>query len=87
MEVSAPQAAGAGAVALGRDGFVGRGRDGPGSGTRGTPGVPICPASQGSAAANAREANGQSCLPLPGTTAQSIPYVLPSAHSEFAAAV
>ena len=34
-----------------------------GNGVGGTPGVPIRPANQGSAVANARAANGQSCLP------------------------
>src|SRR3954453_18646299 len=58
-----------------------------GSGTWGTPGVPSWPTSQGSAAANARAANGQSCLPGCITTAHLIPWALPIAHSELAAAV
>jgi hypothetical protein len=36
---------------------------GPGIATAGTPGVPSWLASQGNAAANACDANGQSCLP------------------------
>src|SRR5262249_13139728 len=67
---------------------VGTGADG-GSGNRtaGTPGVPILLAIQGIAAANARAANGQSCLPGWVTTAHRMPLVLPNAHSELAAAV
>ncbi|CPR07765.1 hypothetical protein BN971_01095 [Mycobacterium bohemicum DSM 44277] len=40
-----------------------------------------------SAAAKARSANGQSCLPGWATTAQSIPLARPSAQREYAAAV
>jgi hypothetical protein len=57
-----------------------------GSGEGGTSGVPIWPASHGSAAANAFAANGQSCLPGWLTTAQLIPLAAPNAHNEFAAA-
>ena len=46
--------------------------DVPGSATSGTSGVSICQASHGSAAAKAFAANGQSCLPPAGTTAQSM---------------
>src|SRR5689334_11494702 len=70
----------------------GRGGGGAGSGPVGnetgdTPGVPSREASQGRPATNARAANGQSCLPGCVTTAQSIPFALPVAHNEFAAAV
>ncbi len=58
------------------------GADAAGNGVRGIPGVPSSPASQGSDAANTRSANGQSCLPGCGTTAQSIPLERPSAQSE-----
>ena len=63
------------------------GADVPGSGTSGTSGVSICQASHGNAAANARAANGQSCRPLCGITAQSIPFWLPRRHSARAASV
>ena len=53
----------------------------------GTPGVPSWPASQGRPTANARAANGQSCLPGCISTAHVIPLALPVAQSEFAAAV
>ncbi len=56
---------------------------GPGIGT--APGVPSVLASHGSAAANALDAKGQSWFPGWVTTAQLIPDLLPSAHSELAA--
>jgi len=56
-----------------------------GNGIRGTPGVPIWPASQGNDEAKTRDANGQSCLPGVATTAQSIPLARPSEHSVLAA--
>ena len=62
-----------------------RGADG--SAINGTSGVSSPPASHGSAVAKALLANGQSCLPGCSTTAHLIPFALPVAHSEFAAAV
>ena len=58
-----------------------------GSGMTGRPGVRSWLASHGNAAANARAANGQSCLPGWAITAHLIPLALPVAHSELAAAV
>ena len=59
---------------------------GPGIATAGTPGVPSWLASQGNAAAKACDANGQSCLPRRATTAHLMPFAVPNAHSESAAA-
>ena len=53
-----------------------------GNALRVTPGQPSRPASQGSVAVKDRSANGQSCLPVWETTAQSMPLARPSAHSE-----
>ena len=47
----------------------------------------IAPANHGSAAANTRDAKGQSCLPGWATTAHRMPLAVPSAHNVFAAVV
>src|SRR5271170_8367084 len=58
-----------------------------GAGILGTPGVSSRPASQGSAAAKALLANGQSCLPGWATMAQLMPLARPSAHNDSAAEI
>jgi hypothetical protein len=58
-----------------------------GKGVAATPGVCSDPASQGSDDVKTCIANGQSWRPVVGTTAQVIPFALPSAHSVFAASV
>src|ERR1700761_7663970 len=58
-----------------------------GAGVLGTPGVSSRPASQGSAAAKALLAKGQSCLPGWATMAQLMPLARPRAHNDSAAEI